>query len=106
MIDHYKRLEVDEDASAEVIEKAYRALCLKHHPDRQPADRRAAATKRMQELNASHSLLCDAQQRRIYDERRRRARLRSRRDAEALGIFLDDGLVGLFRMWIREGAQG
>ena len=36
------------DADPEVIERAYKALSMKHHPDRAASDNRAAATRRMQ----------------------------------------------------------
>ncbi|TLM65927.1 MAG: hypothetical protein FDZ70_10710, partial [Actinobacteria bacterium] len=33
IMDHYRTLQVTRDAEPEVIERAYRALSLKYHPD-------------------------------------------------------------------------
>jgi len=37
-VNHYQRLKVSQDAPAEVIRAAYRALATKLHPDRQGPD--------------------------------------------------------------------
>ena len=36
--DYYKILEVDKNATAEQIKKAYRRLAMTYHPDRNPGD--------------------------------------------------------------------
>ncbi len=105
MIDHYRVLEVQPTASPEVIEKAYKALCLKHHPDRQPPGDHERATRRMQRLNASYAVLSDPAARREYDAAylgRERARAE---EAQLMRVFLDDGLVGLFKTWVRQGME-
>lgn len=105
MIDHYRVLEVQPTASPEVIEKAYRALCLKYHPDRQPPGDHERATRRMQRLNASYAVLSNPTARREYDAvylGRKRARAE---EAQLMRIFLDDGLVGLFKTWVRQGME-
>ena len=40
---YYEILEVDKNASAEVIEKAYKALVKKYHPDLQEEKNKALA---------------------------------------------------------------
>ena len=40
MKNYYKILEVSENASPEVIEKAYKVLVKKYHPDLQKANRK------------------------------------------------------------------
>ena len=60
----YKILEVDSEASPEVIEAAYRRLARRYHPD---LNRSHDATVRMQELNEAYGVLSDSQQRMSYD---------------------------------------
>lgn len=105
MLDYYEILEVHPRASPEVIEKAYKALCLKYHPDRRPADGRERATHTMQRLNEAYSVLSDAARRGDYDRMRAAARKKRLREADMLRVFMDDGLVGLFKVWIKEGIQ-
>ncbi len=90
-MDHYRVLQVTRDAEPEVVERAYRALSLKHHPDVVSPGRRHAATRRMQEINAAYAVLRDPARRRAYD---------ATLPPEGGGgwdTFLEDGLVGLFR---------
>jgi curved DNA-binding protein CbpA len=62
--DHYKILEVRRDASPEEIQRAYRSLALRHHPDRNPAP---DAVSRMTAINEAWEVLGDAKRRREYD---------------------------------------
>jgi curved DNA-binding protein CbpA len=89
-VNHYEVLQVARTAEPEVIDKAYRALSLKYHPDVASADRRDAATKRMQRINEAYRVLSDPALRRRYD-----ARL-PQEDAGAWDVFLERGLVGMF----------
>lgn len=91
MIDYYKILEVRTDASPEVIEKAYKALSMKHHPDKQSPEARNEATERMKLLNEAYSVLSDPVKRSEYDAWRTR---------QYLKIFWENGLIGLFKVWI------
>lgn len=89
-MDHYRTLQVTRDAEPEVIERAYKALSLKYHPDVSP-EAGAGATRRMQRINEAYSVLRDPQRRRAYD-----ATL-APEGTNGWDRFLDDGLVGLFR---------
>lgn len=78
------------DADPEVIDKAYRALSLKHHPDRAGADH-LGATERMQQINEAYRVLRNPESRQEYDRS-----LRSESDASAWDQFMAKGLLGLF----------
>lgn len=63
--DPYTVLGVSRTASAEEIKRAYRELAKKHHPDRNPHDKKAE--HKLKELNAANDFLSDAERRRRYD---------------------------------------
>jgi DnaJ-class molecular chaperone len=60
----YKTLGVDTNASDSEIKKAYRALSLKYHPDRNPD---ASAAELYKSINEAYEILSDEQKRRQYD---------------------------------------
>ncbi len=94
-MDHYKTLQVSRNAESEVIEKAYKALSLKYHPDTAAADQREKATRRMQRINAAYDVLRDPARRRRYD----REHPASDQEHTAWEVFWDRGLVGMFVDW-------
>ena len=63
--DYYKTLGVGRDASAADIQKAYRALARKYHPDLNPDDKSAKA--RFQEVQRAFDVLNDPSKRELYD---------------------------------------
>ena len=69
MKNYYEILEVDKNASEEVIEKAYKTLAKKYHPDLQTAENKEYAEKRMKEINEAYYILSDEQKRKAYDEK-------------------------------------
>lgn len=69
---HYENLHVTEDAPDEVIRASYRALSLKHHPDK--AGDRPASKWKMQRINDAYAVLSDGDRRAGYDAELRRAR--------------------------------
>lgn len=89
--DHYATLQVRREADAAVIEKAYRALCFKYHPDRVPERERALATERMKTINEAYRVLSDPRLRRRYD-----STLRPDPSESAWDQFMSKGLVGIF----------
>lgn len=68
--DLYDLLEVSPRASVEVIRKAYQALAMKFHPDRQPVERRDEAEKLMTRLNSARDILLNSDRRKAYDLKR------------------------------------
>lgn len=63
--DYYEVLGVDRGASGDEIKKAYRALAMKYHPDRNPDDPEAEA--RFKEAAEAYDVLRDEQKRAQYD---------------------------------------
>ena len=69
MKNYYEILEVDPKASPEVIEKAYKALVKKYHPDLQNGIRKNEFEEKMKEINEAYSVLSDEDEKNKYDER-------------------------------------
>lgn len=63
----YDILEVSEGASQEIIEKAYKVLAKKYHPDLQAPENRSKAETRMKEINDAYDTLSDSYKRSNYD---------------------------------------
>ncbi|MHB8898838.1 MAG: DnaJ C-terminal domain-containing protein [Thermoguttaceae bacterium] len=63
--DYYKVLEVGRNASQEEINKAYRNLARKYHPDLNPEDK--TAKQKFQQVQAAYEILGDPQKREMYD---------------------------------------
>lgn len=63
---HYDNLKISEDAPIEVIKSAYRALALKHHPDR--SDDKLESERIMKIINDSYSVLSDPTKRARHDK--------------------------------------
>ena len=63
----YKALNVDRNASASEIKKAYRKLALKHHPDRNK-DNKEAAEKKFKEIGEAYEVLGNDEKRKMYDQ--------------------------------------
>uniref|UniRef100_A0A7S3RQW5 J domain-containing protein n=1 Tax=Emiliania huxleyi TaxID=2903 RepID=A0A7S3RQW5_EMIHU len=66
MSDHYDTLGVPRGATTSEIKRAYRALALRWHPDKNPGDREAAEAKFVA-ISAAAEVLCDDQKRAAYD---------------------------------------
>src|SRR5215475_12796163 len=63
--DYYKILGVSRDASAADIQKAYRKLARKYHPDLNPDDK--TAKTKFQEVQRAFDVLNDTSKRELYD---------------------------------------
>lgn len=70
----YEILEVSQTASKEVIEKAYKTLVKKYHPDLQSEEDKKQAEKTMKQLNEAYEILSDDEKRKEYDQTLEEAR--------------------------------
>ena len=64
----YEILEVSENASKEVIEKAYKVLAKKYHPDLQLLENKKIAEIKMKQINEAYEVLSDDIKRKEYNE--------------------------------------
>lgn len=67
MKNYYQILEVNENASPEVIEKAYKVLAKKYHPDSWPSDKIYWAEDRFKEITEAYQTLSNIDLRKSYD---------------------------------------
>lgn len=90
-MDHYSILQVSRSAEPEVIDRAYRALSLKYHPDVMSSSEHDEATRKMQRINEAYRVLSDSGERRRYD-----ATFASAAGVSAWDMFMTKGLLGMF----------
>ena len=65
--DYYEVLGVKKTATEDEIKKAYRKLAMKHHPDRNPTNKKEAE-ERFKEINEAYAVLSDKEKRQQYDQ--------------------------------------
>lgn len=68
MKNYYEILEVNKNASKEVIEKAYKVLAKKYHPDLNTGNKKKYAEEKMKEINEAYSILTDEFLKEQYDK--------------------------------------
>ena len=61
----YETLEINENASADEIKKAYRKLARKYHPD---VNKEASAEEKFKEINAAYEVLSNPEKKQQYDQ--------------------------------------
>lgn len=67
MKDYYGILEVNKNASKEIIEKAYKVLAKKYHPDVNQGENKAKAEEKMKLINEAYEILSNDDKRKEYD---------------------------------------
>ena len=65
---YYDWLEISRNASPEVVEKAYKTLVKKYHPDLQEGENKQQAEEMIKKINEAYSVLSDETKRKQYDE--------------------------------------
>lgn len=64
---YYDILQVNRNASPEIIEKAYKTLAKKYHPDLQTEENKKQAEEILKEINEAYETLSNAEKKQVYD---------------------------------------
>lgn len=67
MKDYYKILEVNKEASPEIIAKVYKILAKKYHPDLQKDSNKSECEEKFKEISEAYETLSDPEKRSVYD---------------------------------------
>ena len=68
MKDYYEILEVNKSASPEVIDRVYKVLAKRYHPDLQKGPNAEEAEEKFKEVSEAYEILSDEEKRKKYDE--------------------------------------
>ena len=80
MPNYYEILEISEKASPEVIERVYKLLAKKYHPDLNP-DNPKAAEERFKKISEAYDVLSNETKRKEYDAQLRAERVMKEQEA-------------------------
>lgn len=64
---YYDILQVNQNASPEIIEKAYKTLAKKYHPDLQPEENKKQAEEILKDINEAYEILSNPTSKADYD---------------------------------------
>ena len=64
---YYDILEINKNASPEIVEKAYKTLVRKYHPDLQEQDKKEEFEEKLKIINEAYETLSDPQKREAYN---------------------------------------
>lgn len=102
MSTHYATLGVGQDATQDDIKKAFRALAVKYHPDKNPGDAEAEAT--FKRASEAYHVLSDPDARAAYDAELRLARLQAAAESRAARGHGAQRTGNFFYDWFRGGS--
>ena len=68
MKNYYKILQVDKDASPEIIKVAYKLLVKKNHPDLKEGSEKQIAEEKIKEINEAYDILSNPEEKAKYDQ--------------------------------------
>ena len=72
MENYYEILEVSPNASKEIIDKAYRTLAKKYHPDANSIDKKQWAEEKFKKINEAYEVISNEEKREEYDRNLKR----------------------------------
>lgn len=64
---YYDMLQINKNASPEIIEKAYKVLVKKYHPDLQTEENKKQAQEMLKEINEAYEILSTPEKKEDYD---------------------------------------
>ena len=65
---YYDILQINQNASPEIIDKAYKTLAKKYHPDLQEENNKKDAEEILKEINEAYGILSDPNKKALYDQ--------------------------------------
>ena len=65
---YYDILQINQNASPEIIEKAYKTLAKKYHPDLQEENNKKEAEEILKEINEAYEILSNPEKKALYDQ--------------------------------------
>ena len=65
---YYDILQINQNASPEIIDKAYKTLAKKYHPDLQEESNKKEAEEILKEINKAYEILSDPNKKALYDQ--------------------------------------
>ena len=68
MKNYYEILEVDKNASDEIIKIAYKALVKKYHPDLKEGNAKINAEDKIKQINEAYDILSNPEKKYEYDQ--------------------------------------
>lgn len=84
MKNYYEILEVDKNASQEVIEKAYKTLAKKYHPDLQQGSKQNEYAEKMKIINEAYEVLSDNFKRQQYNKKLKNEQIQNQSQSQAI----------------------
>lgn len=65
---YYDILQINQNASPEIIEKAYKTLAKKYHPDLQSEENKKKSEEILKEINEAYEVLSNPEKKALYDQ--------------------------------------
>ncbi|MGE5473673.1 MAG: J domain-containing protein [Ignavibacteriales bacterium] len=101
----YDLLEVSPKASKEVIEKAYRVLVKRHHPDFHKPEDKAKEEETLKRINNAYEILSDENERKKYDAKIGISSQPAENENQESNTDTEDLITQAFISWFRGGAK-
>ena len=79
---YYEILEIDKKASIEIVDKAYKTLVKKYHPDLQEGSKKLECEEKLKLINEAYEILSNPDKREIYNQEIEFQSQQNRRDKD------------------------